>query len=396
MKQLYFGEGLSTVEIARRSNVPKSTVVNRLRRIAPLRAANAEKFADIPDKEFTERYIREGRSARKTGKFFGMSPAAAQHRCNKLGLRPLYPRIEDKAQKREALLDPGWEARQALADAPIRPVDVFPSQDLFDLYTRRVLCRECFRLVSAISSPMRTRNSHLWKHFPECSTHEERVEKYKKLHPGARLFPIAHSAEQRGREGRHPDVRKFAEEFVALYVTAAELIERRKDPEQWAQRDGDDLWICLECGRKLGPQSDPYLHIPVHGYNAESYRMKWPAAPLSTPVLRLKGRNDSTARRVRIRAKLAEIPTLQEEIAELQEKLRLLEAIKNWQPNDQAVARLLIDDSTRKNEAIGVILDDRRTKCPWGSSWERELKRGTGAKWISLFRDRLRKLGLEV
>jgi hypothetical protein len=87
------------------------------------------------------------------------------------------------------------------------------------------------------------------------------------------------------------------------------------------------------------------------------------------------------------KAELAKIPTLEE-------KLRPLEAIKEWHPNDQAVARLLIENPARSNEEIGVILDERRVKCPptWGGgeSWERELKRGAGAKFISKLRARLR------
>ena len=80
-------------------------------------------------------------------------------------------------------------------------------------------------------------------------------------------------------------------------------------------------------------------------------------------------------------------------------RLRLLEAIKDWQPNDQTVARMLIDDPSLTNDQIGLRLDDRRTKCPFGAgfSWQRELKRAAGSKWIrQRVRDRLCKFGLDV
>ena len=261
--------------------------------------SNAEKFAHISIEQFTEQYIKEGRSARKTAKHFGMSPAAARERCKKLGLAAPHPRIQDRTRKQHALLDPAWEARQALA-ASLRPIDVPLSQNLFEFYTTRVLCRECFRFVCAISS--NGEHSHLRKHFPDLSTNKERVDAYEKKHPGARLFSIAKSAEQSRRQGRDGDVRRFAEDFASAYASASELIEWRKDHE-WEEHRGVDFVGCRECGLKLAPNTGVYLHIRLHGFYVESYRAKYPKAPLSSANLRERGRINSAKQRSRLLAR---------------------------------------------------------------------------------------------
>ena len=98
--------------------------------------------------------------------------------------------------------------------------------------------------------------------------------------------------------------------------------------------------------------------------------------------------------RARQQAKLAKIPTLER-------KLRLLEAIKDWQAFDLKLGKLLIDDPSIGPGEAGAIFDQshderkRKMRCPWGEGgWQRQLTtRGSAAvRWFYRIRSALREL----
>lgn len=265
----------------------------------PQPVANARKFAHISDAEFTEQYVQQGRSGRKTAKYFGMSPAAARMRCSRLGLEP-DPRPKSVGKDlKEIQLDPAYEARRALQ--AIRE----GNEADFELYANRTICRECGEFMSCLNAT--GEHSHLRKHFPECGTNKERAMVYQNRYPGAPLQSPASNSGCRQLKKRwraRNELTGYLKKLASGYVTADELRGRRTDLRE---RPGEDFWVCLNCGRKCRPNSDPHGHIGSHGDNAASYRLKWGSeASLSTPTMRTKGRRDSAKKRLWIKKQLAE------------------------------------------------------------------------------------------
>lgn len=250
---------------------------------------------------------------------------------------------------------------QQLADAEMDPAyEVRPPHRILD----SVHCRECGKLF---------RGKSLANHLRRV--HEMSSQEYRLRHPAAPLLSCEEWADSPRAAGRAAEWR--ADSLIRKYLGAEELKKCRQilGIEYELENDISELVVCRHCGGKYRDNL-ANSHLEQHGLTAESYRARYPNAPLRSERVNEDGRERYT--RLKARAWRPE-------------------DWENWPGIKQAVGIILIENPSIENDELGRRLDESQTpfRCP--ESWKKDnferafTTPGPGAMWIRRVREGLRR-----